>query len=136
MLPSPLITPESVDNFAKSIPKGTANVLIAGVSLMLPDMPRTHGYSKIGERCFGTHDWGAKGRTNAIGALLGTSLLTLAILIQMPFLFGYSKTCYRNFPLKVFWLWIMLHSIKANLCKRRSRLQAIPWNIFLPIPLT
>ena len=22
----------------------------------------------------------------------------------MPSLFGYSKTCYRNFPLKVFWL--------------------------------
>ncbi len=42
-------------------------------------MPRTHGYSKIGQRCFGTHDWGAKGRTNAIGALLGTSLLTLAL---------------------------------------------------------
>ncbi|QVL55809.1 MAG: hypothetical protein KFB95_00980 [Simkaniaceae bacterium] len=45
-----LITAESVDNFAKSIPKGTANILIAGVSLMLPDMsdvpgaedPRTH----------------------------------------------------------------------------------------------
>ena len=43
------------------------------------DMPRTHGYSKIGQRCFGTHDWEAKGRTNAIGALLGTSLLTLAL---------------------------------------------------------
>ena len=42
-------------------------------------MPRTHGYSKIGQRCFGTHDWGAKGRTNAIGALLGTSLLTLEL---------------------------------------------------------
>ncbi len=22
------------------------------------DMPRTHGYSKKGHRCFGTHDWG------------------------------------------------------------------------------
>ena len=42
-------------------------------------MPRTHGYAKIGERCFGTHDWGAKGRTNAIGALLGKSLLTVAL---------------------------------------------------------
>ncbi|WP_338140843.1 transposase [Candidatus Neptunichlamydia sp. REUL1] len=43
------------------------------------DMPRTHGYAKIGERCFGTHDWGAKGRTNVIGALIGKSLLTLAL---------------------------------------------------------
>ena len=42
-------------------------------------MPRTHGYSKIGQRCFGTHDWGSQGRTNAIGALIGTSLLTLAL---------------------------------------------------------
>ena len=24
------------------------------------DMPRTHGYSAKGERCFGTHDWGPK----------------------------------------------------------------------------
>ena len=43
------------------------------------DMPQTHGYAKIGERCFGIHDWGAKGRTNAIGALIGRSLLTVAL---------------------------------------------------------
>lgn len=43
------------------------------------DMPRTHGYAKIGERCFGTHDWGAKGRTNAIGALIGRNLLTVTL---------------------------------------------------------
>ena len=42
-------------------------------------MPRTHGYSKKGERCYGTHDWGAKGRTNAIGALLGSVLLTVSL---------------------------------------------------------
>jgi transposase len=42
-------------------------------------MPRTHGYSKKGERCFGTHDWGAKGRTNAIGAQLGKSLLAVTL---------------------------------------------------------
>jgi len=29
-------------------------------------MPRTHGYSKVGQRCFGKHDWGAKGRTNVV----------------------------------------------------------------------
>lgn len=43
------------------------------------DMPRTHGYAPKGERCFGTHDWGAKGRTNAIGALLRGSLLTVTL---------------------------------------------------------
>ena len=39
-------------------------------------MPRTHGYSKKGNRCFGTHNWGEKGRINVIGALLGSFLLT------------------------------------------------------------
>ena len=42
-------------------------------------MPRTHGYSKKGLRCFGTHDWGAKGRTNVIGPLLGGFLLTVSL---------------------------------------------------------
>jgi transposase len=43
-------------------------------------MPRTHGYSKKGERCYGVHDWGAKGRTNAIGALIGKALLTVMLI--------------------------------------------------------
>jgi len=42
-------------------------------------MPRTHGYSLRKERCYGTHDWGAKGRTNAIGALIGKELLTVSL---------------------------------------------------------
>ena len=42
-------------------------------------MPRTHGYALKGERCYGTHDWGARGRTNAIGALLGKQLLTVSL---------------------------------------------------------
>ena len=42
-------------------------------------MPRTHGYAPKGQRCLGTHDWGAKGRTNVIGALLRGTLLTLAL---------------------------------------------------------
>ena len=40
---------------------------------------RSHGYAKIGERCFGTFNWGAKGRTNAIGALLNGLLLTVSL---------------------------------------------------------
>ena len=43
-------------------------------------MPRTHGYSMKGTRCYGAHDWGAKGRINAIGALLGKLLLTVVLL--------------------------------------------------------
>jgi transposase len=42
-------------------------------------MPRTHGYSTKGERCYGVQDWGAKGRTNVIGALLGTALITISL---------------------------------------------------------
>lgn len=42
-------------------------------------MPRTHGYSTKGQRCYGKHDWGAKGRTNAIGALIGKSLITISL---------------------------------------------------------
>ena len=43
------------------------------------DMPRTHGYAPRGQRCFGHHDWGARGRTNAIGALINHSLLTVSL---------------------------------------------------------
>lgn len=42
-------------------------------------MPRTHGYAPIGHRCVGTQDWHAKGRTNAIGALIGKTLLTIGL---------------------------------------------------------
>lgn len=43
------------------------------------DMPRTHGYALKGQRCWGIHNWGAKGRTNVIGALLGSVLLTVSL---------------------------------------------------------
>jgi len=43
------------------------------------DMPRTHGYSIIGERCYGTHDWNAKGRKNVIAGLCGKSLIGCGI---------------------------------------------------------
>lgn len=43
------------------------------------DMPRTHGYSLKGHRCYGKHDWGAKGRTNVIGALFAGTLLTVSL---------------------------------------------------------
>ena len=42
-------------------------------------MPRTHGYSFKGQRCYGNHDWGAKGRTNVIGALFAGTLLTVSL---------------------------------------------------------
>lgn len=42
-------------------------------------MPRLHGYTPIGKRCFDKCDWHAKGRTNVIGALLASCLLTVTL---------------------------------------------------------
>ena len=43
------------------------------------DMPRRYGYSLIGKRCYGMHNFVAKGRTNVIGALLERELLTVSL---------------------------------------------------------
>jgi transposase len=43
------------------------------------DMPRTHGYAIKGQRCYGKHDWGAKGRTNVIAALIGATLIAVGL---------------------------------------------------------
>ena len=42
-------------------------------------MPRTHGYSSIGERCYDRHDGQAKGCKNAIGAVIFFTFLTLSL---------------------------------------------------------
>lgn len=61
--------------------KKTRELKSAGHSLVFVDesgfshsMPRTYGYSAKGTRCYGSHDWGAKGRTNVIGAVIGKDL--------------------------------------------------------------
>jgi hypothetical protein len=43
------------------------------------DMPRTHGYSAKGQLVFRTQDWNAKGRTNAIGAIIGGLIQTVML---------------------------------------------------------
>lgn len=43
------------------------------------DMPRTYGYSKKGERCYGKRNWNARGRTNVIGAIIGNQLFTVSL---------------------------------------------------------
>ena len=43
------------------------------------DMPRTHGYSYRGKRCYGVHDWHAKGRINVIGAMVGFVLVSVGL---------------------------------------------------------
>ena len=42
-------------------------------------MPRNYGYPDIGSRCYGTQDWHAKGRLNAIGAIVGMTFITLSL---------------------------------------------------------
>ena len=43
------------------------------------DMPRAYGYSVKGKIAHGIHDWNVKRRTNAIGALLGASLIAVTL---------------------------------------------------------
>ena len=44
------------------------------------DMPQTHGYAPIGERCHGVCvNWHARGRVNVIGALIDKCLLTVGL---------------------------------------------------------
>lgn len=43
------------------------------------DSPRTHGYSKKGSRCYAQKDWHARGRLNAIGAIIGFTFLTVSL---------------------------------------------------------
>jgi transposase len=57
----------------------TGLVIFIDESGFAHDMPRTHGYAAKGKRCIGTKNWSDKGRTNAIGALHGNTLLTLSL---------------------------------------------------------
>ena len=43
------------------------------------DMPRTHGYSMKRQGCYGKHDGGAKGRTNAIRAWVGKAIIAIGL---------------------------------------------------------
>ncbi len=43
------------------------------------DSPRTHGYSLKGRRCYGSHDWNAKGRINVIGAILSGKFVSATL---------------------------------------------------------
>ena len=42
-------------------------------------MPREYGYSEKGSRCYGEHDWHAKGRVNVIGAIINMTFITLSL---------------------------------------------------------
>ena len=63
----------------KAYEKQQRPIIYVDESGFAKDMPRLHDYSSIGTRCYGKKDWHAKGRINVIGALLGTSLLTVCL---------------------------------------------------------
>jgi len=43
------------------------------------DSPRTHGYTEKGRRCYGTKDWHARGRLNAIGAIVDFEFIAITL---------------------------------------------------------
>ncbi len=43
------------------------------------DSPRTHGYATKGQRCYGRKDWHARGRLNAIGAIVDFEFITVTL---------------------------------------------------------
>lgn len=43
------------------------------------DSPREYGYTQKGKRCYGSKDWHAKGRINAIGAICNHKFITVSL---------------------------------------------------------
>ena len=79
-LQHPKATPEKRSVFCEEIKKHKESSLVfIDESGFSHDMPRLYGYAPKGTRCLGRHDWGAKGRTNVIGALLLGVLLTVSL---------------------------------------------------------
>lgn len=66
----------------KDYQEANRSIIYIDESGFAQDMPRTYGYALKGQRCYGKHDWGARGRTNAIGALFGKKLLTVSLFEQ------------------------------------------------------
>jgi transposase len=55
------------------------NIIYLDESGFAVDMPRTHGYSQKGVRCYGKRDWHSRGRLNVVGAIIGFIFLTVCI---------------------------------------------------------
>lgn len=86
MLKKTLKHPKANEETRTAFKKAIAAYEAEGKSIIYLDesgfahsMPRTHGYSAKGKRCYGVHDWQAKGRKNAIGAIIGFTFLTLSL---------------------------------------------------------
>jgi len=66
---------ENIDKYKKDGRK----IVYIDESGFAESMPRTHGYSLKGTRCFGTHAWGKGKRTNVIGAQINNEMLTVSL---------------------------------------------------------
>ena len=63
------------------------------------DMPRTHGYARVGDRCYGTHKWNLRRRENVIGALINNSLTACGIVngnVDSDTFIDYTPTAYTD----------------------------------------
>ncbi|HDV5711192.1 TPA: transposase [Legionella pneumophila] len=84
-------------------------------------MPRTHGYSLKGTRCYGLRGWGERGRINAIGALRDNQLLTVSLfegtINTTTFNSWVEHDLLPKLPKKVWLSWIMLLVIRIKRCK-------------------
>ena len=101
------------------------------------DMPRTHGYAPIGQRCYGLKNWHAKERTNLIGALIDKTLLTVGLFTTNinADIFYCWVTQDQNFQLPVLLSWIMRPFINVRILRMSSSMLATRLNICLLIPL-
>lgn len=77
----PIVTPKSryLGQPLKQLQSEGRTIVYIDESGFAHDMPRTHGYAVQGQRCYGTQDWNARGRSNAIGALIGKALLSVGL---------------------------------------------------------
>lgn len=55
------------------------NIIYIDESGFAVDSPRICGYSEKGARCYAGKDWHARGRLNAIGAIIGFVFLTVCL---------------------------------------------------------
>lgn len=55
------------------------NIVYGDESGFAYSMPRTHGYTPKGQKCYGVKEFGNKNRTNAIGALYNGNLICVGL---------------------------------------------------------
>ena len=80
------------------------------------DMPRTHGYAPRGQRCHDQHDWHAKGRINAIGAICEFKFVTLGLFettINSDVFYAWLTQDYPKYLMMPSSSWTMLLFISA-----------------------